>query len=138
MRIADTDLENDAWLESVSALLAQKPPSAWRDDDRNRFEQGLAKVSRLFMHAESLAYGDGEESTVSDPAFDEFRIGITTRQAPELERVIRVPERCAAEVNRLEHVVEDALARAGVNGHVDLAMAALARVTRRMLTHDGK
>ena len=137
VRAADSELEETAWLESVSALLAQKPPGVWHDDDRDRFGQGLIKASRLLMHAETLAYGN-EELKSTDPAVEEFRIGITTRQSPELERVIRVPERCAAEVDRLENAVEEALRQAGVNGHVDLAMAALVRLTRRMLSENNR
>ena len=89
------------------------------------------------MHAETLAYGS-EEHGASDAAVEEFRIGITTRQSPELERVIRVPERSAAEVDRLVNAVEEALRHAGVNGHVDLATAALVRLTRRMLSENTK
>ena len=34
IRVADQNLDDVLWLESVVALLTNKPPSGWGDDDR--------------------------------------------------------------------------------------------------------
>jgi hypothetical protein len=55
-RVADRGLDDLLWLESVVALLTQKPPSGWRDDDRAKFEVALVNMARLFSHVERLAF----------------------------------------------------------------------------------
>jgi hypothetical protein len=121
-RSADTVLDDAAWLESLAALLAQKPPAVWRDDDRARFEIGLTKTARLFAHVESLAFAESKDGRPRDDSSDEsLRIGVTTKDAPEVERVIRVSAANRSKVDRLEQVVRNALAEAGVKGEVELA-----------------
>ena len=44
LRVADQSLDDLLWLESVVALLTQKPPSGWRDDDRAKFEVALTNI----------------------------------------------------------------------------------------------
>ena len=132
VRVADQGLDDLLWLESVVALLAQKPPSGWRDDDRAKFEVALTNIARLFGHIEGLAFSkpladaqQGEE--------DAIRIGITTRTQPEIEHVIRIPGREREEVSRLQAIVQSALVKAGVNGNGRVAAAALARVMQELL-----
>ncbi|MCX5752987.1 MAG: hypothetical protein NTW97_04990, partial [Candidatus Krumholzibacteria bacterium] len=56
LRVADRSFDDLLWLESVVALLTQKPPSGWRDDDRAKFEVSLTNMARLFAHIERLAF----------------------------------------------------------------------------------
>ena len=58
LRIADQSLDDLLWLESMVALLTQKPPSGWRDDDRREFEVALTNMARLFEHVERLAFAE--------------------------------------------------------------------------------
>jgi hypothetical protein len=62
-----------------------------------------------------------------------MRIGITTRDAPELERVVRIPLQSQADVARLEQAIYKLVEKAGSNGQVDVALAALARVTQKLI-----
>jgi hypothetical protein len=134
-RAADTMLDDTAWEESLAALLAQKPPAVWKDDDRAKFEIGLSKTARLFAHVESLAFADSKGSgSRADSDEEALRIGVTTRDAPEVEKVVRISAANRSRVDRLEQVVRTALADAGVNGEVELALAVLARLTRELLS----
>ena len=133
LRASDPHLDDLRWLESIVALLSQKPPSDWRNEDHARFQVALVNSARLFSHVEGLAFGlpgetdDGEEEPI--------RIGITTRTCPELERVIRIPARQRQEVVRLQGVVRTALNEAGVNGNGHVAAAALAKLVQEFLEH---
>jgi hypothetical protein len=56
LRVADTRLDDTAWIESISALLTYKPPAAWRDDTRAKFEFELTKTAKLFSNVEALGF----------------------------------------------------------------------------------
>ncbi len=132
LRAADQGLDDLLWLESVVALLTQKPPSGWRDEDRAKFEVSVTNMARLFSHIERLAFATAREQAPQGDE-DAIRIGITTRNQPEVEHVIRIPGSDREEVSRLESAVRSALAGAGMNGNGKMAAAALARVMQELL-----
>jgi len=119
----------------VAGVLTQKTPAAWRDEDRARFEVELTKTARLFNHVEALAFaGSKGKRREPDQDTDDVRIAITTRDAPELERVVRVPAHCRREVDRLETAIQKLIDKSGADAQSAVALAALARVTKRLLT----
>ncbi len=131
-RISDQSLDDLLWLESMVALLTQKPPSGWRDEDRAKFEVGLANLARLFAHVEGLAFTTARRQAPQGEE-DAIRIGITTRTQPELERVIYISGSERAEVARLKTAVHAALIDAGRNGNGHVAAAALAGLMQELL-----
>ncbi len=135
LRAADQGLDDLLWLESVVALLTQKPPSGWRDDDRAKFEVALTNMARLFAHVERLAFPTAREKAPHGDD-DSLRIGITTRTQPELERVICIAGSERAEVARLKTAVHAAVLDAGMNGNGHVAAAALARLMQELLAQD--
>jgi len=132
LRVADPSLDDLLWLESAVALLTQKPPSGWRDDDRAKFEIALVNTARLFKHVEGLAFA-GPSRQAPKGEEDAIRIGITTRTQPELERVLYIAGSERAEVARLKTVVRAAIGDAGMNGNRHVAAAALARLMEELL-----
>lgn len=132
LRAADQGLDDLLWLESVVALLTQKPPSGWRDDDRAKFEVALTNIARLFSHVERLAFATARRQAPQGEE-DAIRIGITTRSEPELERVVYIPGSERAEVARLTTAMRAAIGDAGMNGNGQLAIAALARLMQELL-----
>lgn len=132
LRVADQSLDDLLWLESAVALLTQKPPSGWRDDDRARFEVALTNMARLFSHVERLAFATGRQRAPRGEE-DAIRIGITTRTHPEVERVLYIGGSERAEVARLTTVVRSALGDVGLNGNRQVAAAALARLMQELL-----
>lgn len=54
LRLADTGLDDRAWLESVGTFVVGKPPAAWSDDDRERFGVELHQIARRFISMEAL------------------------------------------------------------------------------------
>ena len=128
-RVLQTALDDDQWLEAVVAVLALRLPAVWRDDDRARFDHNLATTARLFSHVEGLAFGRSKLAD-SDEA---VRIGITTPDGVEVEKVVRISRSRSKAVDQLEKQLEAILPRAKGSGNNDAVLAAIARVAKRRL-----
>jgi hypothetical protein len=55
VRLETADLDGDAWVESLAALVARRPPELWGDGDLPAFEVAVADLGRRFRAAEELA-----------------------------------------------------------------------------------
>jgi hypothetical protein len=51
---ADSHLDDQDWVENLAMNVAERPPRAWRDEDRQRFEVGLDELLRAFRRVEIL------------------------------------------------------------------------------------
>ena len=60
LRLADTKLDQSAWLESVANLLARKSPERWRDLDETEFLHQLEIISGRFKRTEFALIGLGK------------------------------------------------------------------------------
>lgn len=129
-RVIETGSSDTQWVESVAALLGERPPSTWKDADRGVFEVALAKVSRLFSHLEPLAFGNGHDRNARVQA---FRIGVASREHPERERVVHVEAEAEAELEKIERALRKALDSVTTNGSSDIQLAALARLAQRLI-----
>jgi hypothetical protein len=47
--------DGDAWIESVGALVARKPMTTWRDDDRRQFDLQIVDLGHRFCQTERVA-----------------------------------------------------------------------------------
>jgi hypothetical protein len=129
-RVLDRDSTDNSWVEGVAALITERPPTAWRDADRAKFEVALSRVSRLFLHLEALTFS----KTATTPGDgDPIRIGITRRTDPEQERVVHMSPTSAIEVRRIEKLIESALELGDTVSNRDIALAALARVVEKLI-----
>jgi len=131
VRVTDATVGDTGWIESIAALLGERPPQHWRDVDRGTFEVALAKVSRLFAHLEPLTFDPRQNGS---PRGIAFRIGITTRTQPEQERVIFLPPESLADISQLEDTLQQAIQKAGSNDRKEITLAAIARLAQRLLT----
>ena len=133
LRLADNTLSDIPWLESVASLVVQKPPVNWRDEDRAKYDVTLLKNARLFTHLESLAFvqdeGRDRDRSQGDNA---IRVGITTKNSAETERVVFLSHEEREHAERLQQVVRKVLAEAGVNGQTNVAIAAMAQLLQEM------
>ncbi len=134
LRAADTQLDDTAWIESISALITHRPPAVWRDDSRAKFELELSKIARLFSNVEALGFPSKiSEDTQAAKPIESLRIGITTADARERAHVVRVTAETKKRVDQIEKDIQKIVAHVGKNGNTDLAIAALARVTSKLL-----
>ncbi|MBC8066448.1 MAG: hypothetical protein H7Y17_16570, partial [Chlorobia bacterium] len=130
IRVDDDALKDTEWAESIASLLGERPPSTWRDRDRGVFEVAIANLSRLFAHLEPLAFAGSKNGSAASHA---LRIGVTTREYPERERVIHLNAESSKEADRLERALQIVLDKAGTDGSNDVHLAAIARLADRLM-----
>jgi len=128
-RVLQKDLDDDEWLETVVGVLALRLPPVWRDGERERFDQAIATTARLFHHVESLTFDKSELPDVDEAV----RIGITTPDAVEIEKIVRISAKQRDAVTQLERRLEATLNNVKGANNNDVVLAAVARVAQRRL-----
>lgn len=96
LRLADTNLGRDAWLESVGSLVLAKPPRRWHDADKPRFDEALQDLVIRYKKTASLAFTKGKATNRQS-----MRIGILTASGEETSCVVQIPDgKSAASMKR--------------------------------------
>jgi hypothetical protein len=126
VRLETADPDGDAWVESLAALVARRPPDVWSDGDLPAFETAIADLGRRFRAAEELAL-----VARSVPAESPLlRVGLTNGHG-ELSRVLHVADGDPA-VQSLRAELSAAMGRhAGLT--TDQRAAALATLLQTLL-----
>jgi hypothetical protein len=135
IRATDEHLDSIGWIEAIATFFAQKPPSAWSDSDMARFEVNLAEVTRSFLHIELLSFElkkPGRELSRSDHEL--MRLGVTTINEPEHQRVVVITQQERLLVERAESSVNRALQDLGISDNTELRLAVLARLSKSLLS----
>lgn len=83
IRLETADAESDAWIASIAALVAQRPPALWNDGDLPAFSAAIAELGRRFRAAEELAVA----ANGLPAAAPLLRIGLTNGNG-EVSRVL--------------------------------------------------
>jgi hypothetical protein len=128
-RMANSELEDKEWLEAIAGVVVIKPPPKWRDSDLDRFRQEIASLGRMFRHLEAITLTPtrkGRESVA-----EIIRIGVTSQDAPDFERVVQLTTKQSAAVDQIESAIDVALQQLHSSDKNDIALAALARVARK-------
>lgn len=126
VRLETADPGADAWVESVAALLARRPPELWTDADLPACEVALADLGRRFRAAEDLAVV--ARAVPAEAAL--LRVGLANGHG-ELSRVFHLAESDPA-MQRLRGDLSDALGRhAGLSA--EQRAAALATLLQELL-----
>ncbi len=137
LRVGDGNCDDATWLESLATLLAGKPPTAWDDQDRARFELQLGSSVRTFHHFKVLAYEMEQAGAAlldGDPQM--LRLSITAPSGPELERVVQVPPHLRSQIQRAVEEVCRVLESEELLEKKDVSLAILAQVARQLLSED--
>jgi hypothetical protein len=130
VRLETADPDGDAWIESLAALVARRPPELWSDGDLPAFEVAVADLGRRFRAAEELAVA--ASAVPVEAAL--LRVGLANGHG-ELSRVLHVADGDPA-VQRLRDDLTDALSRhAGLT--TDQRAAALATLLQTLLEEPG-
>ncbi|MDA7979455.1 MAG: hypothetical protein MPJ50_11885 [Pirellulales bacterium] len=87
LRLADSQLPRDTWLESVGSLVVAKPPRRWHDRDEPRFVESLTDLVTRFERTASLAF-----SKSNNAAHTSLRISILQPTGVEEGRVVEVSD----------------------------------------------
>ena len=135
MRLADGELANREWLESMAAALVHKPPSAWNDVDEQQYRAALLGVTGRFRRTEDVALesGDGVPEASQDAM---VRVGITTADGREERQVLRKRPEDDSTLERITTRLQSSLIEEG--GDRRLQLLALAELARRLMRDQGK
>jgi hypothetical protein len=126
--------EDAAWMASVATIIVGKEPGLWNDTDRARFEVTLAELTRSFRHIETLVFEETALAKKGQKPEHILRIGVSEPRSKDLEAVVVVGKKESRRYEQTVVGVTELLERLGVDENPELALAALASVSQRLLS----
>ncbi len=134
LRVCDEDLDFTGWVEAIATYIVQKPPTSWNDANKTQFQMNLAELGRKFHHFEAVSFERREQSDgFSDSAGEVMRVGITTLNAKDQERVITLPPTGEKRAKKIEREIEQVFELAGVDEDIELRLAVLGRLSQKLM-----
>jgi len=130
-RLADAALPQDEWLESVAAVLANRPPAQWSDGDYRRFRVAVWQLAGQLSRLEDIVLSSGADEHASV-----VRFGITDRYGRELREVLHVTQEDEETVTAATKALLDRLLALGLDSRLE--MAALARLAADLMHDTGE
>jgi hypothetical protein len=118
------------WIEAIATFLAKKPPASWIDADKAQFEINLSQLARKFRHFEAVSY---EKLKHAESSGETMRIGITTPNEHEQERVVTLPITAEENADKLEQAIEKLFEKYDVDENPEFRLAILARISKKMM-----
>jgi hypothetical protein len=131
--VSEEQIDDVPWIEAIGSLLVGKPPKAWTDADCAKYELNLADVVRAFRNLEALVLEKTRQLENGVVPAEIMRISVADVHSRQREAVVVVQ---AQERDRMAEAmisIEDALTRLGMDENPNLALAALAAVSRKFL-----
>lgn len=138
LRLADTNLPEREWLESVASCLANKPPKQWSDHDRLRYQTELAELCGRFRRVEEIAVEALGMGGLTEGA-SLIRLGVTLASGEERREIVSVLPEEAASVRWVTDELEATLRCSGRPTRLNLAVIAelVARICGLLATKEG-
>jgi hypothetical protein len=134
-RIADAAADDDtAWIEQIASFLANKHPTLWHDDDRNRFTVRLSQMADAFRSLESLVLAR-KDLRADEEQSESIRISVVGTRSPQTDHVVHLNVQEAEKVRGLESKLTILFEPYSCNGSRKLVLAALARVAQTILNN---
>ncbi|MGQ9681559.1 MAG: hypothetical protein ACUVX9_03370 [Anaerolineae bacterium] len=126
-RLRDEQLADREWVESVAALVANKPPRNWTDVDAEGFGPALEELAASLRRAEEMALARGGGTAGART----LRLGITDDTGTERSDLLRIRPGEEADVECALSALEETLRALPVSPRTRLN--ALALLALRML-----
>jgi len=101
------DLDDDAWLEYVAMMVANTPPSSWRDADLARYRTNVAQLGAAFRRLEALTLE--ARAAANGRGFSAVLVTITQPDGRDTSTLVRVQD---AHRHALDRLVAAALEEA--------------------------
>lgn len=130
MRLADTALASDAWIESVGSYVCARPPAKWSDGDVESFRTELRSIGAHYRRLEAMLYG----GVVREKDSTAIRVAVTSTDGSEQDRVLWLSGIEEGEASEVESEVAKLLvgrARVGAVGVSRALGKALAAITAK-------
>ena len=128
-RLADIQLGESEWLDSIGSLICSLPPTRWNDIESEKFSQELAQICTRFLRVESIAF----EKRGDRPSESAMRLSITQRDGSEVDQVIYLAEEEYVKVLDIQTQVAELLHRTP-----RLALAGTARALWNALSRESE
>jgi hypothetical protein len=94
------------WLEGVTMVVGNRPPTEWADAEFERFEIGLAELRALFFRAEDLALDQQTFPAGANGVVELMRISLTAPGRKEVRQMLHLR---AADGRAVEHAEKEIL-----------------------------
>ncbi len=137
VRAADEVLDTQGWYESLSSLLANRPPVQWRDEDLSLFNNTLREVSRRFSMLEPIVFDLQQESAedsvhdTNSPTVKRVRLSVTMQYEDEHEQVISIHPEDHELIEQVRQRLQSEIAKEDVT--LETKIAALAQLSNELL-----
>ena len=122
--------DSKGWIESIGTFLAKKPPASWLDTDKAQFEVSLSQLVRKFRHFEAVSY---EKIKHTSSTGETIRIGITTPNEQEHERVVNFPDGDDSVIEGLEDKILRLFDEYKLDDNSNLKLGILARISKKLM-----
>jgi len=140
VRVTEEVLDTQGWYESIASLLAQRPPSQWRDEDNSKFTNALHEIARSFYKLEPIAFeinqDDHSPSEINTQAIDQVRLSVTMRYKDEHEQVISIHPEDTQLINTLYERLEKEIKNSGLS--IETKIVAMAKLAEELLAQREK
>ena len=124
MRLADDNLPENEWLESIASFICSKPPSKWRDSDDDLFHDEIPRLAQRFRKLEILNY----RNDTKDKGKSVF-ISLTQDDGTEIEQVISIDTSAKTHTTELEKEIIRL-----INDSKKEGLSAITRILKNELT----
>ena len=129
IRICDSELDFNSWLEAIATFVVNKAPTSWIDTDKEQFEINLSQFARKFRHFEVLSYKKRKHAKSSGT--ETIRIGTTKPNADEQERVVTLLPTDENQADEMVHEIQDFIDKLDKNGNSELRLWVLAQIVEK-------
>jgi hypothetical protein len=90
-RLSDSESLQREWIESVAAVVNNKPPDKWNDQDVVGFNVALSEIAGRFRRTEEVAL-DNKDDETSFASARVTRLSVTNLKGNEQREIIQIPE----------------------------------------------
>jgi hypothetical protein len=136
LHLTDTDLAEVPWIEAVTTLCVGKPPKAWTDTDRARFQVVISDLARSFKHLEAMMFEVSRAVLRSGSPAEVLRLGVTDQFSPELETVVTVSFDEMQRLRKLTNSLEAFLLGEALDASKQVVVTALALVAKKVIAEE--
>ncbi|TWB02481.1 hypothetical protein [Gluconacetobacter diazotrophicus] len=95
LRLADTRLSEEKWIEALGGAILMKPPVRWLDHDVATWRSRLADIGSQFRRVEAVTFGKGQSKRSA------VRVSLTRVDGRERAVIVDIDELDAHQVNVL-------------------------------------
>jgi len=127
LRLADSNLPKEAWLEAMGNFLCSMPVPKWKDKDVFKYMQEIHNLTKQFLRVEATLYKKDEISSIGHSV----RVALTRPNGEEKDQVIHLINSEVENFNALTVELREIL-----KSHGKLGVIAASEVLWEMINND--